>query len=354
MDTGTERHYGHGPARDAGAANPVLVEATRGELVESRHRAAFAVVDAAGRVVSSAGDIARPVYARSGLKPIQALPLVETGAAEAYDLSDAEIALACASHSGEPRHVDAVLAWLDRLGFGETDLVCGAQPAPQGGQRQTPGRPDKRGPAHDNCSGKHAGFITVAHHLGHPAAGYHRDDHPVQQRVRATLEQMAGLDLAAAPRGIDGCGIPVIAMPLTNIACAMARLADPTGQPDPRQAACATIRAAMAARPDMVGGKGRFDTRVMTVTGAAALIKGGAEGVYCGALAGPGLGIALKVDDGSGPAAAFVMGRLLCRLGVLDDAATATLDDALAPVLCDRSGAAVGRLRPGPGWRACI
>ncbi len=316
--------------------NPVLAEITRGDHVESRHRGAFAVVDALGRAVLSSGDVERPVYARSAIKPLQALPLIETGAADAFSLTEREIALACASHSGETCHVEAVQAWLAGIGCGEDDLVCGARPPDPGMEYQ---------PAHDNCSGKHSGFLTVARHLGHPTKGYHRRDHPVQNHVLGVLEQMSGLDLGDAPRGIDGCGIPVIAMPLRNIALAMARLADPADQPDARQAACARIRSAMAAEPHMVAGEGRFCTRIMEVTREAALIKTGAEGVYCGALAHAGLGIAVKIDDGATRAAQVVMGALLLRLEILDDGNSEPIRDALEPTIYSRSGEAVGQMR---------
>ncbi len=326
-------------------ANPVLVEATRGAMVESRHRGAFAVVDAEGRVVASAGDTERPIYARSAIKPLQAIPLVESGAAEAFGLGDGEIALACASHCGEPRHVAAVTAWLARIGCSVADLECGAHPpfderalAELLGARGTPNA------AHNNCSGKHSGFLTLARHLGLPTQGYIRFGHGVQQRVLGTLESMTGLDLGGAPRGVDGCGIPVIAVPLGNLALAMARLADPADQPEPRQAACARIRAAMAAEPFMISGTGRFCTRVIAETGGRALVKTGAEGVYSGALTEAGLGIALKIDDGAGPAAEAVMAGLLARFGLLDAA-----HELCAPRLSNHAGAVVGELRPPAG-----
>ena len=330
-------------------ANPVLVEATRGAMVESRHRGAFAVVDVEGRVVASAGDTERPIYARSAIKPLQAIPLVESGAAEAFGLGDGEIALACASHRGEPRHVETVTAWLARIGCSVADLECGTHPpsdpkalAELLGARGTPNA------AHNNCSGKHAGFLTLARHLGLPTEGYIRFEHGVQQRVLGTLESMTGLDLGGASRGVDGCGIPVIAVPLGNLALAMARLADPADQPEPRQAACARIRAAMAAEPFMISGTGQFCTRVISETGGRALVKTGAEGVFCAALPGAlperGLGIALKIDDGTGRAAEVAMAGLLARFGLLEAA-----HELCAPRLSNRAGAVVGALRPPAG-----
>ena len=323
-------------------ANPVLVEVTRGDMVESRHRAAVAVADPAGKVVLSAGDIERPIYARSAIKPLQAIALVETGAAEAYGVSDAEIALACASHSGEPRHVETAKAWLERIGCGVADLECGAHlPHDEAAMTVLLHGGGEATPAHNNCSGKHAGFLTAARHLGAPTRGYIRYEHPVQQRVLGVLESLAGLDLGAAPRGIDGCGVPVIGIPLGNVALAMARFADPYDQPDARQSACARIRAAMAAEPFMVAGSGRFCTRVIEATGGRALVKTGAEGVYCGAVPDLGLGVALKVDDGNGRAAQTVMAHILQRLGVIG----ATGGPRVGRRVRNRAGAVVGRIR---------
>ena len=323
-------------------ANPVLAEVTRGGLVESRHRASLAALDAAGRVVLGAGAFEAPVYGRSALKPIQALALIESGAAAAFGLGDAEIALACASHSGEPRHLETVAAWLGRIGCSVDDLECGPhlpydEPAAaallRGGGEATA--------LHNNCSGKHAGFLTLARHAGWPTKGYIRYDHPVQQRVLGVLEAMTGLDLSDAPRGIDGCGIPVVAMPLGNIALAMARLADPRDQPEARQAACARVVRAMAAEPFMVAGSGHFSTRVMAALGGRAILKTGAEGVYSGALPGQGLGFAVKADDGARRGAEAVVGQVLKRLGVLG----ADGDALVAQTLRNRAGVPTGEVR---------
>jgi len=327
-------------------ANPVLVEVTRGEMVESRHRAAVAVVGTEGRVVLSAGDIEHRVYPRSAIKPLQALALVESGAADAFGLGPAEIALACASHSGEPRHVALVRDWLGRIGCTVDDLECGGH-LPSNAEAAADllasgGRAER---VHDNCSGKHAGFLSVARHRGWPTSGYVRYEHPVQQMLLGILEQMTGLDLDAAPRGVDGCGIPQIGIPLGNLALAMARFADPAGQPERRQAACARIRAAMAAEPFLVAGSGRVCTAIMSVTSERALIKAGAEGVYCGALPQAGLGLALKVDDGAGRAAGVIMGRLLVKLGILSDEEQTRLSATLEPAVSNRRGHPVGRIR---------
>jgi L-asparaginase II len=330
--------------------NPVLVEVTRGTMTESRHRGSVAVVDAHGKVVLSIGDIEQAVYPRSAIKPIQALPLIETGAADAFGVTDEEIALACASHNGEPAHVERVMAWLARIGLGVDDLECGASmPATAEAQRALILTGARATAAHDNCSGKHAGFLTVAKHMEVKTRGYVALAHPVQQRVLGTLEQMAGLDLSNAPHGTDGCGIPVIGVPLVNLALAMARLADPHDQPERRQAACARLRQAMAAHPFLIAGTDRFCTRVIERCGERALVKTGAEGVYCAALGEHGLGVALKVDDGARRASEVVMGALLVKLGVLDATARAALADTLHLAVLSRSGSRVGEIRLASG-----
>jgi len=328
-------------------ADPVLVEAIRGAAVESERRGACAVVDAQGKVVLALGDIDRPVYARSAIKPLQALPLIETGAADAFGLGSPEIALACASHHGEPPHVAAVAAWLERLGLTAEDLECGAHAPANPTAAQALIRAGAMPSAlHNNCSGKHAGFLTTARHLGEATRGYIDAGHPVQRRVLAVLETMTGLDLAAAPRGIDGCGIPVIGIPLRATARAMARLADPAARGEARAAAARRILEAMAAEPFMVSGSGTFTTAAMTAAGSAVRLKPGAEGMFCAALPAMGLGVALKIADGAARAAEVAMGAILCRIGALDQAQAEALSPFLSPAIKNVAGRVVGNLRP--------
>jgi L-asparaginase II len=246
--------------------------------------------------------------------------------------------------------VAAVGDWLARLGLSEADLECGAHlPLYEPAAEDLLRRGDRPSQLHNNCSGKHAGFLATALHLGHPTKGYIRHEHPVQQRILGLLESLCGLDLSQAPRGIDGCGIPVIGIPLGNLALAMARFADPHDQPEARRAAVARIAEAMAEAPFMVAGSGRFCTQVMEATAGKALIKTGAEGVYCGALPDLGLGLALKVDDGATRAAEVLMAQLLHRLGVLDEAALSALPAALDRPLQNRAGRLVGHVRKADG-----
>ena len=302
-------------------ATPIAVEVTRGGMVESVHRVAAAVVDRQGCARLTWGDGTRPIFPRSAIKPLQALTVIESGAADAFDLSADEIALSCASHRGEPMHVTRVAAWLERLGLTLEALECGPQmPGHAASARALIKAGEAPTPAHNNCSGKHAGMLTTACHLNEPVAGYSAADHPVQTRLIALIGALGGVDLSYTARGIDGCGIPVFGMPLAAVARAMANLADPADLSAPLQAAAKRI--------------------------VAALIKGGAEGVYTAALPELGLGVCVKADDGAGRAASVAMGAILQHLGVLDAAAADCLAAYLNPQLTNWAGRFIGQIRP--------
>jgi L-asparaginase II len=328
-------------------ANPILVEATRGTMVESFHRGRYVVMKADGTVIEQGGDIDALMYPRSAIKPLLAIALVESGAAAAFDLEDQHIALACSSHNGEERHAHTVAAWLDKLGLSVDTLEC----APHYSLRLASAIEQavdhvQLTRAHNNCSGKHSGFLTTVMHLGEDPTGYINEAHPVQQRLIRILEEMGDCDLSSAPRGIDGCGIPVIGMRLRDLGLAMARMADTSGLAPARAQAIARIRKGCAADPFMVAGTGRFCTKVMEVCGTDALVKVGAEGVYCAAFPQQGLGVALKIDDGAQRGAEVAMGALLRRHGVIDDARAETLKDYLTPVLTNWAGKYAGDMRP--------
>ena len=326
---------------------PVVVEVSRGGMVESRHRGTVAVVDTDGRVVRGCGDPELAVYGRSAIKPLQALAMVESGAAESFGHD--RLALACASHGGETAHVRLVRGWLGDLGLSPGHLECGPHlPSHEPSAAALVRAGEKPGPEHNNCSGKHTGFLTLARHIGANMRGYVAFSHPVQQLVLGILEQMTGLELSDAPRGLDGCGIPVISMPLGNMALAMARLADPADQPERRRRAAHRILSAMTARPWLVAGTGRSCTRIMMAAPGRVVVKTGAEGVYCAALPEHGLGIALKIEDGSGRAGAVLLVEVLRRLGVLEDRELTGLADVSQPAVYNRRGEETGRIRPAP------
>ena len=325
-------------------ANPILVEVTRGELVESIHRGSIAIANASGEIVFSLGDIEALTYPRSSLKPIQALPLLESGAAEAFGLGDEEIALACASHSGEPMHTTRVTAWLAGIGCAEPDLACGPQVV-----RYEPVRDAmiERGEAptrvHNNCSGKHTGFLTVARHWDIATRGYEHHDHPVQRAIAKALGELSGLE-GELPWGVDGCAAPNFALPLSAFARAFAKLATPQSLPSQRGNAARRIVRAMIAHPELVSGTGRACATFMRAAGGRAAVKTGAEGYFAGVVPEAGLGIALKIDDGATRASETAMAAVLDKLGLLgDDAAALAL--LRAPVTNTRS-ATVGERRP--------
>ncbi len=333
--------------------NPVLIEITRGPLVESRHRGAAAVVDSAGAVRAAWGDVQAPVFPRSAIKPLQALPLVESGAADALALTAVELALACASHAGEPRHVQAVAAWLRRLGLGAGDLVCGAHPPlGEAAAAELLRRGEAPGRLHNNCSGKHAGFLSLACHLGAPVRGYAEVQHPVQRLVLTAVAEMAGIEPSTAPVATDGCGVPVMALPLVAMARAFALLACPQRLPPRRGAAVERLYAAMVAHPGLVGGSGRFDTLLIEAAGGSLIVKSGAEGVVCAAVPEAGLGLALKVDDGGKRPAEAAMAALLLRFGRPDARLGETLRMLAAPAVHNTLGEPVGAVRAAAGWLA--
>jgi L-asparaginase II len=303
--------------------NPVLIEVLRGTAVESRHAGAVAIVDAAGTVHTALGDIDRPVFPRSAVKMLQALPLVASGAAEQIQMSDAELALACASHSGEPEHVATAAGVLSRLGLDARALECGTQwPSREPVLRAMAGRGEQATPLHNNCSGKHSGFVCLACLMARQAGaepaefarGYVAADHPVMREVSAALSATTGVDVEHAPRGTDGCSIPTYALPLRALALAFARCGAGVGLSDGHARAARRLRQAAAAAPFMVAGTDRFDTRVMQVFGERLFCKIGAEGVYCAALPELGLGVALKIDDGAARAAEAAMAAVAAAL----------------------------------------
>lgn len=305
-------------AHDSLTANPVLVEVWRGPLVESRHRGAIAVADPDGRLSLALGDVASPVAPRSAYKMLQALPLVASGAADAFGLAAAELALATASHSGSPLTVETVRTWLARLGLSTDDLLCGPAPPLDAACAQAlvrAGLAPTR--LHHNCSGKHAGFLTLARHRGVPIENYIARDHPVQREVTAAILAATGLEGSEAVVLRDGCGAPNLALPLSHLAMGLARFGTGAQLDASFAQAAARLRAAMLAHPDLVAGEGRACTALMRAARGRALVKAGAEGVYAAALPEQGLGIALKIDDGAGRAAQAAIAALLVRFGVV-------------------------------------
>lgn len=300
--------------------NPVLCAITRGDFVESVHRGAWALVDGSGAVREAGGSIEAPVFARSSIKSMQVLPLIETGAAARYALTDAEVALAVSSHNAEACHTSGVESLLGRLELGVEHLLCGAQipgdPAARAALREAGTRPTA---VHNNCSGKHAGFLALALHHGMDPARYLDPEGPSQTLVREAVIEVCGLDEAALTTAVDGCSAPTFRMPLVSMATGIARVANPEGLGPERRAACTRVLDAVAAHPELIAGRHRrLCTDLGKVTGGRLLPKIGAEGVYLVGARGADRGLAVKIDDGGGRALHAVVVELLNRFGLLE------------------------------------
>jgi L-asparaginase II len=326
--------------------DPVLVEVTRGTSVESVHRGAVAVCDASGKMVLQLGDIERPVFPRSAVKAIQALPLVESGAADALGFGNEELALACASHSGEPAHVETARTMLTKVGLDVGALECGAHwPTNQNAMVELARAGGKPSALHNNCSGKHAGFVCLCCHSGVEPAGYVKPQHWLQETVRGAMEDVTGARHDAENRGTDGCSIPTYAVPLKNLAHGFAKMASGNGLGRERARAARRLMDACMAAPFHVSGTDRMDARLMQAAPGRIFVKTGAEGVYCAALPELGLGIAVKCDDGAGRAAEAVVSAVLAKM-LSDDAELAKKLRALSrPTLTNWNGIEVGGLR---------
>jgi L-asparaginase II len=303
-----------------------LVEVRRGEIAESVHFGAIEVVDARGRRVAAAGALEQPVVLRSTAKPAQVLPLLDSGGAERYRFSEAEIAVMIGSHGGEPFHVAAVRSILAKIGLDESALQCGAH-APYHRPSALALRQSLQEPTalHNNCSGKHAGMLALAVHLAAPIDRYLDPDHPVQQRIRARIESLAGLASGTAPLLIDGCSAPTFAMPLPSLALLYARLALPAGCAGDADPSVRRAVAAMRGHPEMIAGTGRLCTALMRTDRSGLLAKIGAEGMYGLAWeqGGTGYGLALKISDGEGQRA-----RLSVALEALRQLEVLSADEA--------------------------
>src|SRR6266704_3550977 len=282
----------------------MLVENRRGSVVESRHVVHVAVVDAAGKLVASAGDPDLVTFWRSAAKPFQALPLVEDGAVEQFKLTRQDLALACASHSSEPAQVTRVREFLQRIGCSERDLMCGPhRPLSDAVAKDYETRGVRLTAVYSNCSGKHTGMLALAKHHGWPTEFYARGEHPVQQRCLTSVSQFTDVPASAIGVAVDGCGVSCFALPLRNMALAYTRIP-------------AAILEAMVLHPELIAGAGRPCTEMMRAHPGRVVAKVGAEGVYSAALIRESLGVTLKVEDGHSVAASLAIAAVLVELGL--------------------------------------
>lgn len=324
-------------------SNPILIEVTRGALIESTHTGALAIARTDQSLALSLGNVTRPVFPRSSIKSIQCLPLIELGAAEHYGFDAADIALACASHVGSERHASLAAAMLKKISLGEDALGCGVH-SPLGASAakalwRSGNEPNQ---LHNNCSGKHAGMLATAKHLGEDITGYWLPEHPVQKRVHEIMASMSDLPLGNDVMGIDGCSVPNWALPLSTLAGMFARLVTGEGLSSERASAFRTIMSACWSEPELVAGPGRADSVVMRKLSGRVFMKTGAEGVYCGGFPELGLGFALKIDDGTTRASAGT------ALALVERVIPETPDLMQRNVLKSWRGAEVGTIRTAP------
>jgi L-asparaginase II len=329
----------------------VLAEVTRGDVVESVHRGAVVVIDMEGNLVASAGNADQLTYFRSAAKPFQAIPVVESGAAEAFGFTERELALCCSSHDSTPDHQRGVARMLEKIGVHEDDLRCGISPIADE-QEQARSVLGLVWPSQlqCECSGEHAGMLAACKQLGYPLDTYVEQDHPLQRRILEIVATVLGMDEDELILGTDGCSIPTFAAPLRRFAFAYTTLAAPCQSSirnDPALVgAIDRLRAAMVAYPVMIGNEGVLDTEIMQATDGRIVAKLGAEGVLCLAAPERGLGIAITSDDGMprgvGPAAIST----LEQLELADDRALWSLREQFAGAVPSFKGKPVGAVRP--------
>jgi L-asparaginase II len=323
-----------------------LVEVIRGPAVESWHAGHVVVVDADDRLVYAAGEPATPIFPRSSLKPLQALPTISLGAVSEFGLTGEEVAVMCASHGAEPFHLEAVRGILTKIRAEESDFFCGPHsPGNAAAAHELIRRDEAPTAIHNNCSGKHAGMLTLARLLEAPLAGYQEPDHPVQQEIRSLLHGVCGADTARLGWGTDGCGVPTYLMPLRALALGFARMAAPERLPNIFAEGARTLTGAMRAHPKLVSGTGGFCSELMAAAEGAVFSKGGAEGVYAVGIPSRGWGVAAKVADGNARGLPAVIVNLLEACDALSPAAGERLERYRRPAVRNTRAAHVGELR---------
>lgn len=317
---------------------PLVVEVTRGPAVESRHDVHAVLVNGKGEITASYGDPKHPTFPRSSIKALQAIALVETGAAASFGLSNAELALACASHGGEKRHILTAKKWLEKIGLDETALECGAH-APY----SAPHTPATI--LANNCSGKHTGMVTLSLFMQENHKGYTKPDHPAQQKILSTVGEMCGVTITPHNCGIDGCSAPNPVMPLENLAKGFAAFMNPQGLSMARGAACRQLYQAMVENPGLVGGEGRLDTVLMEAAKGKIACKVGGEAVYACVIPEKDTAIAVKVQDGAIRAAYAALFALLEKHKLADDTVLDAIRSFCLPLQKNWRGLEVGIIR---------
>ena len=329
----------------------VIAETTRGGITESIHHGVVVAVDATGEVIASAGNPETVVFFRSSAKPFQAIPVIESGAADAFGFTPAELALCCASHEGSPEHQRQVATMLAKIGMSPADLQCGCPfPGHEAEAAQVILGGIAGSPLHCDCSGKHAGMLATIVHEGLSHHDYLDPAHPLQQRILGIMAEVMRMPVGTIVLGTDGCSLPTFGAPVRAFATAFAALAAPERVPSSKgrehAAALNRLRAAMTAHPENVAGHGRFVTDLMALSDGRIAAKSGAEGLICLAVPERDLGIAIRVMDGSFRSHAAVTVATLEQLGILDAASRGTILERHSPRLRNHNGRLVGEIRP--------
>ncbi|MBO8167624.1 MAG: asparaginase [Thermoanaerobacteraceae bacterium] len=322
-----------------------LVSVYRGSLEESSHFGHISIVNLNTGVVYGLGNTGHVTYIRSAAKPLQLLPLLLDALDEYFGFTDEELAVMCGSHGGETIHRNAVSGILQKIGLSPDYLQCGIHcPFSRDEAKKLRAAGKQPTTLHNNCSGKHAAMLSLCVRYGWDLETYLHPDHPVQKRMRETVAYMSGMAADQLVIGVDGCGVPVFGLPLTNMARAYARLTNPQNLGAGYQAACRKVCQVMTEHPDMIGVTNALDHSVIETLRGSLVAKIGAEAVYCMGLPGKGIGIAFKVIDGSQRAVAPVVISILKQLGMLSPADLEQLQRFARPVLKNHNGDIIGHL----------
>lgn len=323
-----------------------LVEMLRSNLVESTHAGCIVVMTSDGKMLHKLGDPERLTYFHSSAKPLQGIAMLETGIADKFCLNLKEIALLISSHSGEKEHIEVLKTLMEKLDVDETALECGiAEPVNKSVLKElfSTGQPISK--LHCNCSGKHLGFIAASKVMGYTLEGYHRREHPIQKSVKKIIAEFSCMEPEAISNGIDGCTVPVFAIPLKHMALAYANLCDPCFMGSRYAKSQNYITSSMSMYPEMVAGEGRLDTVLMKLYGSRVIGKSGAEGVYCAGLPGKGTGVAVKIEDGSYRAVGPVIIDLLLQMKVIEEDEAENMKEFWNPPVVNNKGERIGELR---------
>lgn len=324
----------------------IAIEYWRGDRVESRVHADVAVVDSLGQIRYWFGDPTRAAFWRSSAKPFQAMPVIESGGADRYHFGPREVAMICASHGGEPMHVELVQDLLSRIDAQPEDLICGVHPPshrPSADKLLVEGQSPYV--VHNNCSGKHTGMLTLARALSAPLQGYEKPDHPVQQAIRKNVAYMTNIPEENLYIGTDGCGVPAFYLPVERMAYSFARLVDPRGLEPSKAGAAMIIAEAMRMHPELVSGTGRLEVTLAEASDHRFVSKGGAEAVFCLGIPDRGLGLAIKIDDGTARAMPTLVASVLKQMDVLSPQEQMRLEPWLHPEIRNHAGTLVGEIR---------